>query len=700
MTSSPMPIQQDLRVEDALHTAVTHHRAGRMQEAEALYRSILQAHPEHPDANHNLGVLAVQMQQPAPSLAFFKSALKANPASEQYWVSYIDALMLAGEPDIARRMLELGRSHGMHGERLDALAARLSASADAGPRESDQKKEDPTGKPARTGSAKAPPKKEVDTLTALFNQGRYPETESLARSFTDSYPGYGFGWKLLAVVLRQQGRPAEALPVAENAAALLPADAESHANLGNVLKDLGKFEAAEASYRRALQIKPDYAEAYSNFGSMMRARNRLDEAETYLKKAVESKPSLAAAHSNLGNILFDRGRFDAAVSSFARAVALKPDFAEAYYHLGNALTVMGEVPAEVRHLVTGATPLEAAMSCYRRALQIRPGLADVHYAVSLLHLHMGELEKGWEGYEYRWTKALNPSADRNFPYPRWDGSSLEGKRILLWGEQGVGDQLLWASMFQEIIDQADHCVIECAPKLVPLLGQSFPKAAVVPARTPRHPATLQGFDFQCAMGSLARFLRPGLASYPARNRYIVADPARVEYWKARLASLGEGPKVGVSWRSLNASGDRNLNYTTLDEWGPVFAAPGVHFINLQYDECTAELDAARRQFGVPIHVYPEVDLLNDLAETAALTQALDYVIASFTSVYPMAAGVGVPTCTMYSWSVGWATLGGKSIPWCPEMQCFTRKWNEPWDEVMQQVAREIRALAPGFRSPS
>ncbi len=692
--------------------ALSHHQAGRMQDAEALYRAVLLVQPNHPDANHNLGILAVQTQRLNEALPLFNTALKANPASVQYWLSYIDALIEAGERQVAAQMLALGRAHGLDGAKVNALEARLEQlaqrvsfgtapgpddNADAGQKDKGLKKKS-RETVSRTGN-RAPGREEIDTLVSLFNQGRFPETEALARSLTERFPDFADGWKLLAVALRQQMKAAEALVPAQKAVSLLPRDAESHANLGNVLKDLGDFQAADASYLRALSIKPDYAEAHANLGSLLRAQNRLAEAEVSLRRAVKFKPGLAAAQSNLGNVLFDLGKLDDALACFTRAVELRPDFAEAHYHIGNTLVAMREAapPGVQTDADSRQVALERALACFQRALQIRPNFPDVQYALALLYLLMGDLDKGWKGYESRWAKTLNPPLWRNFRAPLWDGSDLTGKRILIWGEQGIGDELLWAGMFQEVIDRAGQCVIECTPKLLPLLVRSFPRAKVVARADVPHPATREEFDYQCPAGSLARWLRPTLESFPAENRYLVADPARVAYWKSRLALLGPGPKIGFGWRSGKSGGGRDLNYTTLEEWGPIFTVPDVHFVNLQYGDCADELDEARRRFGVPLHVFEEVDLFNNLDEAAALTAAMDLVIPGATATLSVSAALGVPTLLMLFSTVGWATLGTDHMPWCPEMRCFTRKWNEPWDEAIRQVAHEVAMLADKSR---
>lgn len=167
----------------------------------------------------------------------------------------------------------------------------------------------------------------------LFNQKRYIEAVSLARSMTESFPYYGFGWKVLGVAFKQMGRNADALAPMQKAAALLPDDAGAHNNLGIVLKDLGQLDDAVASYRRALEIKPDFVEAHSNLGTSLRDLGQLDGAVASYRRALEIKPGFAMAHKNLG-ILFQRlGQLAAAIESFYQALALKPDDADAHSSL-------------------------------------------------------------------------------------------------------------------------------------------------------------------------------------------------------------------------------------------------------------------------------------------------------------------------------------------------------------------------------
>ncbi len=265
---------------DVLRQAVSHHQAGRLKEAEQLYRAILKIQPAHPDANHNLGVLAGQVGQHAAGLPFLKTALAINPAQGQYALSYAEALLATGQMGEAQRVLQAAMRRGLNTPAAKALRQKAEAAVLNAP----EKKTAPT--PA-----------EINQLGALFNAGRYAEVENQARLLLEQYPNSGFVWKMLGVSLEMQDK--EALPVMQKATELFPNDAETHNNLGNVLQALKQNDEAVASFRRALEIKPDFALAHYNLSNALLALGQLDDAAASYRRALEIKPDYADAHSNL-----------------------------------------------------------------------------------------------------------------------------------------------------------------------------------------------------------------------------------------------------------------------------------------------------------------------------------------------------------------------------------------------------------------
>lgn len=557
--------------------------------------------------------------------------------------------------------------------------------------------------PVKTPST-APKQSQIKQLVALFDAKRFAELEGIALQLVESHPNSGLVWKILGATLLSLKK--EALPELIKAVELLPNDEESLVHLGVALIAKERYAEAIAHLSKAVKIKPDYADAHARLGLAYHFIERYAEALAHLEKALSIDPQVASVHNNLGMLLTTTGRLDEAVTHLRRAIEIDPQRVSAHKNLGNALQFLGDLegavecgyqalairPADVNALINLGNALQKlcrhheAIQCYEIALELDPNNEIVINNRSYSMLSIGRLADGWADYDYR------PSLlkMRHATLAHWAGEDLTGKSIVLWREQGLGDELMFASMYGEVIERAARCVIECHPKLLPLFARTFPRAQVVLKTTPPHPAALDAMDYQCAAGSLARWLRPSLQSFPEREGYLTPNPERVQYWQDRFAEIGPGPKIGFCWRSMKNHGSRMLHYTTLDLWGPIFTIPGMHFVNLQYDKCDEELDAARQQFGIPLHAFQEVDLLNDLDEAAALTQALDLVISAGTATSVMAAALGVPTW-LIEHSKGWTMLGADYMPWFPTQRNFCRKWNQPWNEVIADIAQLLES---------
>lgn len=392
MSSSPPTPPDALTLDQALEQAVALHQAGEFQDAERLYRAILQARPVHPDANHMLGMLFVQAGQAAIGLPHFKAALEADAGQGRYWLSYIDALIQAGNADEARQVLGRGRELGLQGDAVEMLAGHLDGNN--------------------------PSPRELDLLVAGFAEGRLADVEALARAMTVRYPGYGTGWKALGVALTQMGRTAEALVPMQKAAALSPDDAEAQNNLGAAFQKLGRLDAAETSYRRALRISPDYLEAHSNLAVALKDLGRLDEAEASCRRALQLHPDEPEVLGNLGLVLKDLGRLDEALASCRRALQIRPDHAELHSNLGLVLKDLGrldEAEASFRRALQirpeyaeacinlGATLQEGgrmpeAEAAYRQALGSRPDYAEAHLSLGATLQELGRLDEAEAAY--------------------------------------------------------------------------------------------------------------------------------------------------------------------------------------------------------------------------------------------------------------------------------------------------------------
>jgi Tfp pilus assembly protein PilF len=478
---------------------------------------------------------------------------------------------------------------------------------------------------------------------------------------------------------QKRGRPADAERIYREILRTNPDNHDVLHRLGNAVREQGRLDEAIELLQRLTARAPRMAVAHFDLGEAFRARDDMARAARHYQRAIDLDPNFAAAHNNFGSTMRALGQLDVSIVAYRRAVELRPDLVDAHYNLAIALFIDGRDVKEVVRI-------------YERVLELRPDYAEARFSHAIALLACGDLESGWKYYESRFdagcgeNRVLRPA----LPKPEWQGEDLIGKSILVWWEQGIGDQILFAGLVPELIECARRCTLLCAPKLVTLFARSFPDAHV--AAQINATSSADAFDVQVAAGSVARWLRPTLASFPNRPGYLVADPQRVAYWRGRFAGIGGSLKVGFCWRSSNLKDERAFDHPSLSQWGPIFAVPGVHFVNLQYDECRGELDQARSEFGVTLHHFPEVDMFDDLDETAALMKAMDVVISAQTAVSGQAAALGLP-CWQISSGGDWQALGAEHNPWYPTMKCFRRAWNRPWAEIIEQIASELRRVA-------
>jgi len=389
----------ELTIEQALQKGVTAHKEGKLQDAEHLYRAILQSQPAHPDANHNLGLIAVAVNKADAALALFKTALEANPKIEKFWLSYIDTLIKEKQFENAKLVIDWAKMQGVAEEKLNILEAHFTLTTQVNESKLDVHKKSPTLPETRKKLVKnkknkkatkqnvqgiSPSQEQLTSLLEYYQNGRFHDAEKLSVSITKKFPKHQFGWKALGAVLNQLGRIPESVVAKEKAVKLAPNDAEARYNLGVTLKELGRLDEAEASYTQAITLKPHFAEAHNNLGNMLQELGRLNEAEESCRQAIALKPDYAEAHSNLGAVLTELGRLDDAEVSLKQAIALKNDYALARYNLGITLHELGR--------------LDEAEASYTHAIALKPKYAQAHNNLGNTLKELGKLDEAEASY--------------------------------------------------------------------------------------------------------------------------------------------------------------------------------------------------------------------------------------------------------------------------------------------------------------
>ena len=355
----------ELTIQQALQQGVAAHKKGQVEEAERLYKAILNSQPAQPDANHNLGVLLVSINKTDAALPLFKVAVETNSKVDQFWLSYIDALIKAKQGENAKQVLEQAKNQGVAEYKLDILKTQLNSLNTTG----------------NVYSAN-PPQKLLSRLLEHYQSGRLGDAEILALSITRDFPNHNFSWMILAAVFKAIGRNTEALNANQTAVELSPQDAEAHSNLGVTLQELGRLNEAEVSLRQAIVLRPNYPEAHNNLGNALKEQGRLDEAEASYRQAIVLNPGYANAHSNLGATLQELSRLDEAEASYIQAIALRPNYAEAYSNLGVTLQELGR--------------LEEAEESLKHAITLKPDFALAHYGLTKVLYNMSYKDSALE----------------------------------------------------------------------------------------------------------------------------------------------------------------------------------------------------------------------------------------------------------------------------------------------------------------
>jgi tetratricopeptide (TPR) repeat protein len=506
--------------------------------------------------------------------------------------------------------------------------------------------------------------------------GRFSQAEAAYRHALDVAPDHPSALHLLGVLAYQHGQIDSAIGLITKAIAFRPHVAEFHNNLGNTYQAGSRFGEAETAYRRAIALRNDYPEAWNNLGNIHLGREEFESAVNAHRQAIALDPSYADAHYNLGNTLKAWGKLPEAIDAYDQAVALKPGAWSIHNNLAVALQAVGDLDRAGHHC--------------EQARVLAPDSPEPHVISAIVLLMQGDFAAGFDEYEWRWKAPDWPQPPRNFPQAPWDGAALDGKSIVVWAEQGVGDEIMFAGMIPEITTTADHCLVDCDPRLAPLFMRSFEAIETVGKSDPPAPSARSlTIDFQAATGSLAQWLRRTEQSFPNYGGYLKADPELTCELRERYENSGDDLIVGISWRSGNAmyGGDRSA---PLDLWDPVLTSPGIQFVSLQYGDCATGIAAVHDRLGVTVINDESIDPLADLDGFAAQVAAMDLVISIDNSTVHMAGALGKTVWTLLPHVPDWRWMTGRDdSPWYPSMLLIRQQSEGDWRGLMERVGRKL-----------
>jgi Tfp pilus assembly protein PilF len=526
-----------------------------------------------------------------------------------------------------------------------------------------------------------------------WKRGDTIKAAKLSLQATEADDSNAQAFHLLAITLDKLGHLHKALVTYERAFALDPEDSDLLLNLGLTAWNLNLLDGAERMFRLFIEKRPDHPAGYNNLGSVQRDKRDLASAIETLRNAIYLMPDQAMLWNSLATVLAEEGRAEESLIFYQEALRLDPKFARVFHNLGYAYCHLGR--------------LDDAVSSYDSALALARSAhekLESRHSRSIALIGRGDLAEGFKEYEIRHAPEFRAAILHYTKAPLWRGEALDGKRILIVGEQGLGDELMFANILPDLaaaVGAEGKLQIAVDPRLVPLFRRSFPTAEVgdyddrqLDGRPVRvfHWARQNGDpDFYAPMGTPLYVLRKAVSDFPG-EAFLKADPERSAGFRARLSALGPGPYVGIGWRSMVMGAKRAKYYTPIETWAPILTCPGVTLVNLQYGDVDSELALAREKFGVTIHQFGDLDLKDDLDGAAALTAACDLVISAPTAVAAMAGALGRETWFLLSGRV-WPQLGTEHYPWYRKTRVFACDNFAEWAPVMPRVRDALLRFA-------
>ena len=549
---------------------------------------------------------------------------------------------------------------------------------------------------------------------SLHQAGKLQQAELIYQQILQVNPENAEVLNLLGLIAYQVGKYDLAINLINQAIEIEPRQPIFFHNLGLVLKDQGNLEGAIRVYQQVVQANPNDSEAYNNLGNVLQEQERFEEGITAYRKAIEIDSNFADAHSNLGVILVKQERFGEGITAYRKAIEIDSNFADAYYNLGNVLQKKGDVRdtiqayrrvleinpnyAEAYHnlgvLAQEEGQIEDALQYYRRAIKVNPNYAEAHRHYGMALLLTGDFLHGWKEHEWRWRRHNILSQKKSFSQPWWDGSNLDRKTILVWTEQGVGDEIMFVSMLDDLLQMNPNIIVECDPRLVPLFQRSFPKIQCFPRENPCNPRLLNtNIDYQIPVVSLGQWLRQDESCFKRpKPSYILACPDKVSKLRKKYQVLAKDKLlIGISWKSANQRVGK-IKSTSLKDWTMILSQPNCYFINLQYGDVDAEITQYTSGNNTSLYVDKEINSLMNLDDFTAQVSALDLIISTSNTTVHVAGALGKDVWTLLPYTSDWKwMLTREDTPWYPTMRLFRQSKIGDWEGVFLRVNQALKS---------
>jgi tetratricopeptide (TPR) repeat protein len=571
-----------------------------------------------------------------------------------------------------------------------------------------------TPRPGAAGPATAGGRERSSLEPSSLASGEAPPAHNTHGDLAGGRPsGDAATQRRLGREMAEAGRLDEARAAFEYALSLAPDDPEALSDLGNVARLAGRLQESEALYRSALRREPGNAAVRTNLALLEQATGRSEAALVDLELAL-GPPAFPLAVSAASEMLLGLSRHEEAARICNRVLLHEPGHPSGHKMLRQLMMRSSLPPAEAGELVARALAsgarneevllnralcaeyagrLDDALTYYDECIERFPGAARVRFHRALALLASGDFARGWDDYELRLRSEDLPAPPLERPI--WTGAPLDRGTVLVYGEQGIGDEIMFASCLTDALAVCPQLVYACAPKLEAIFRRSFPRARILALDRLRSGAAASELADVAAMtpvGSLPRLFRRDASRFPRHGGYLEAAPEQVREYRQRLDALGPGLKVGFSWRGGSAQSRRSSRTLDAAAIARVLDTPGVRFVDMQYDSDGSEpaLAAAMRS-GRLIHWD---DALTDYDRTAALAASVDVIVSVCTALVHLAGALGRPVLCMTPFVAEWRYgTGGSSMPWYPSVRLMRQGMPGSWNDVARATSEELQAIA-------
>lgn len=481
---------------------------------------------------------------------------------------------------------------------------------------------------------------------------------------------------LLAQIFLARGQHDSGIIACAAALAISPDYAEARVTQAQLMLAKGDHDAAERLIDEALALKPDYPGALVNRGLILQGRAQIQDAMECFDRALVLDPCCKEAMVNRASLLLTMGQIPEAIDAYRQALVHHPQDALLWMGLANALGEQGDI--------------DACLEAYDRAIAYDPDYPANYWNKALALMRIGRVREAWEYFDHRF--AAGAVQLRAYPQIWWRGEALDGRSIMVWAEQGIGDQIALSPLAIAVSHRARTCFLAVDSRLVTLFQRSLgPRITCLPLEEGVHCTA----ELQTATGSIAQYLTPRPPGQPVAARWLVCDPVRADPWRHWLETLGERPCIGICWRSALRSIERDKSYADLlTDWPVLLRGLDVTWIDLQYDGTGKESAALAQATGITLQRPPGLDQYHDLEGVAALLANIPVVISAPTALAQLAIGVGVETHIV--------TDRGATVP-LPEpgqapraFYCAARQQMASWHAIFARLHQHFQERLPGL----